>query len=318
MYNAKNVAVLMGGMSFEREVSLRSGAAVSEALKQAGHNVISIEVNDEKVEELDGLNIDVAFIALHGSFGEDGGIQSLLESKGIPYTGSGIKSSRIAMDKLETKRRFLAEGLITPDYTLVSQPDITPEIKGLIEIMGFPVVVKPVRSGSSIGITIVKNFSGLKDALEEALKFSSKAIVERHIQGRELTVGIIGNLPLPIIEIKPAEEFFDYVAKYRDVRTEYNTAVSLPSSVYKEVQQVALKAHQTLYCRGFSRVDMILGDDGRIYLLEVNTIPGFTEKSLLPKAARAANIGFVELCDTIVEFGIKDSEAHMKAFIVQG
>ncbi len=306
----------MGGVSSEREISLRSGAAVSEALKQAGHNVICIEVNDEKVEELDGLEIDVAFIALHGYFGEDGGIQSLLESKGIPYTGSGVEASRIAMDKIETKRRFLANGLLTPDSVSLAQSYmIASEVQRFVDMLGFPVIVKPARNGSSIGVSIVKNFAGLKKGLEKALEFSSKALIEKYIHGRELTVGILGNNPLPIIEIKPAVEFFDYVAKYNDSRTEYNTAVSLSPSVYNEVQQAALKAHQTLGCRGFSRVDMILGEDGHIYLLEVNTIPGFTEKSLLPKAARAANIGFVDLCDMIVEFALQDVEAGVEELV---
>lgn len=316
MCKTKNVAVLMGGVSSEREVSLRSGAAVSEALKQAGHNVICIEVNDEKVEELDGLEIDVAFIALHGYFGEDGGIQSLLESRGIPYTGSGVEASRIAMDKIETKRRFLASGLLTPDYVSLAQSFmIASEVQRFVDMLGFPVIVKPARNGSSIGVSIVKNFAGLKKGLEKALEFSSKALIEKYIHGRELTVGILGNNPLPIIEIKPAVEFFDYVAKYNDSRTEYNTAVSLPPSVYNEVQQAALKAHQTLGCKGFSRVDMILGEDGHIYLLEINTIPGFTEKSLLPKAARAANIGFVDLCDMIVEFALQDVEAGIEELV---
>lgn len=310
-----NVAVLMGGVSSEREVSLRSGAAVSEALKQAGHNVICIEVNDERVEELDGLEIDVAFIALHGNFGEDGGIQNLLESKGIPYTGSGVEASRVAMDKIETKRRFLVRGLPTPDYVSLAQYHVTSEMQRFIDMLGFPVIVKPARNGSSFGVTIVKNFTGLKKGLEGALEYSSKALVEKYIRGKELTVGILGNKPLPIIEIKPSEDFFNYIAKYNGSCTEYDTAVSLSPSVYNDVQQVALKAHQTLGCKGFSRVDMILGEDGQIYLLEVNTIPGFTEKSLLPKAARAANIGFVELCETIVELALQDIEVGVEELV---
>ncbi|MBI2559854.1 MAG: D-alanine--D-alanine ligase [Planctomycetes bacterium] len=325
MYKTRNIAVLMGGVSSEREVSLRSGTAVSEALKQAGHNVICIEVNDEKVEELDRHEIDVAFIALHGYFGEDGGIQSLLESKGIPYTGSGVEASRIAMDKIETKRRFLARGLSTPDYVSITQYYNMSEVQRFVDMLGFPVIVKPARNGSSIGVSMVKNLAGLKKGIEKALKFGSKALIEKHIHGKELTVGILGNNPLPIIEIKPAVEFFDYTAKYNDSRTEYNMEVSLPSSVYNEVQQVALKAHETIGCKGFSRVDMILeeqnhGPNGlglasHIYLLEINTIPGFTEKSLLPKAARAANIGFVGLCETIVEFALQDVEAGIEELV---
>lgn len=325
MYKARNVAVLMGGVSSEREVSLRSGTAVSEALKQAGHNVIRIEVNDEKVEELDGLEIDVAFIALHGYFGEDGGIQCLLESKGIPYTGSGAEASRTAMDKIETKRRFLARGLPTPDYISLFQAHITTEMKRFVDMLGFPVIVKPARNGSSIGVSIVKDFTGLKKGLEKALEFNSKVLIEKYIHGRELTVGILGNNPLPIIEIKPAAEFFDYAAKYIDNKTEYNTAVSLPSSIYNEVQETAIKAHQTIGCKGFSRVDMILGEQNPssrdlgfaspIYLLEINTIPGFTGKSLLPKAARAANIGFVDLCNMIVELALQDVEAGIEELV---
>ncbi len=309
MYKARNVAVLMGGVSSEREISLCSGAAVSKALKQAGYNVVCIEVNDETVEELDGLEIDVAFIALHGYFGEDGGIQNLLELKGIPYTGSGVEASKVAMDKIETKRRLFVRGLPTPDYVSLDQHHVTSEMRKFIDMLGLPVIVKPARSGSSIGISVAEDFTELRKGLEKALKFSSKAFVEKYVKGRELTVGILGNKPLPIIEIKPSVEFFDYVAKYNDNSTEYDTVVSLPPSVYIEVQQVALKAHQTLGCRGFSRVDMILGEDEHIYLLEVNTIPGFTERSLLPKAAMAANIGFVNLCEMIVEFVLQDVEA---------
>ena len=321
----KNIAVLMGGISTEREVSLRSGNAVAKALTEAGFNVSCIDVKDEKIEELDHMEIDVAFIALHGYFGEDGGVQELLESKGIPYTGSGINASKLAMDKLATKKCFVEAGLTTPDYITVTEFQEFTEIQQEINNLGLPVVLKPTRNGSSIGISIIKDIKNLQTGLEKAFEFGYELLIEKYIKGRELTLGILDDKALPIIEIKTAVEFYNYDAKYKDNRTEYlivkttsgndkntvedflNNTGYLSPSLYNEAQELALNAHKVLGCRGFSRVDMLLDNIGKFYLLEVNTIPGFTEKSLLPKAAKAAGMSFSSLCKKIAELAFQNS-----------
>ena len=320
----KNVVVLMGGISPEREISLRSGNAVARALKAAEFNVTCIDVKDEKIEELDRMDIDVAFIALHGYFGEDGGVQQLLESKGIPYTGSGINASRLAMDKLATKKCFIAAGIKTPDYVTVTEFQELQEIQREISKLGLPVVLKPTRNGSSIGISIIKNINDLQIGLEKAFEFGYELLVEKYINGRELTVGILDGKALPIIEIKPAVEFYNYEAKYMDDRTEYlivektlseqrntvgnfsRTIGFLSPATYNNAQEIAINAQKVLGCKGFSRVDMLLNDRDNLYLLEINTIPGFTEKSLLPKAAKAAGMSFSSLCEKIVDLAFQN------------
>ena len=320
----KNVVVLMGGISPEREISLRSGNAVARALKEAGFNVTCIDVKDEKIEELDRMDIDVAFIALHGYFGEDGGVQQLLESKGIPYTGSGINASRLAMDKLAAKKCFIEAGIKTPDYITVTEFQELQEIQREISKLGLPVVLKPTRNGSSIGISIIKSINDLQIGLEKAFEFGYELLVEKYIKGRELTVGIMDDKQLPIIEIKPAVEFFNYEAKYKDDRTKYlivektlseqkntvgdssRTIGFLSPATYNNAQELAINAQKILGCKGFSRVDMLLDDRDNLYLLEINTIPGFTEKSLLPKAAKAAGMSFPSLCEKIVDLAFQN------------
>ncbi|GAB64006.1 MAG: D-alanine--D-alanine ligase [Candidatus Jettenia sp.] len=320
----KNIAVLMGGTSHEREISLRSGNAVAKALMDAGCNVFCIDVKDEKIQELDTREIDVAFIALHGCFGEDGGVQQLLESKGIPYTGSGINASKLAMDKLATKKCFIEMGLKTPDYIAITEFQEMTEIEHEIKKFGLPVILKPTRNGSSIGISIVRDGNNLRINLEKAFEFGCELLIERYIEGREFTVGILDDKALPIIEIKPAMEFFNYDAKYKDGRTQYLIVEItsegkdiagdapynlgyLPSFLYNRAQELALNAHRVLGCKGFSRVDILMDTEANFYLLEVNTIPGFTEKSLLPKAARAAGISFPSLCREIVNLAFQNT-----------
>ncbi|MBI5307904.1 MAG: D-alanine--D-alanine ligase [Planctomycetes bacterium] len=322
----------MGGISPEREVSLRSGKAVAQALKNAGFNVFCIDVKDEKIEELDHREIDVAFIALHGYFGEDGRVQHLLESKGIPYTGSGVNASKIAMDKLATKKCFVNAGLKTPDYLVVTEFQECAEIQRTITKFGLPVVLKPPQNGSSIGISIIRDINDLKQGLTSAFKFGYELLIEKYVKGRELTIGILDDKALPIIEIKPSAEFFNYEAKYRDNKTEYLVvepeqknsahaheklvcrAGALPLNLYAKAQKLAEDAHRVLGCKGFSRVDMLMNEEGEFYLLEINTIPGFTEKSLLPKAAHAAGISFPSLCRKIAELAVRDVlvSANMK------
>ncbi len=308
MSDEKYIVVLMGGISPEREISLQSGKAVSNALAKTNSNVINIIVNDDMVNELDNYKIDIAFIVLHGYFGEDGGIQEVLESKGISYTGSGISASRLAMNKVESKAIFRRNNIPTPDYFKASTVQSMLEITNNVKNLKLPVITKPVSNGSSIGISIIKEYAGILDAIEHTGRYSKEILVEERVEGREFAVSILGDQALPVIEIKTTSGLYDYDAKYKSNDTQYiilesadeTSERALSHAVYDRVQELAVRAHNSLGCRSFSRVDMILNKDEEIYVLEVNTIPGFTERSLLPKAAAAANISFVELCNTIV------------------
>ena len=318
MTEEKNIAVLMGGISPERKISLQSGKAVSNALEKADNHVIKIVVNDDLVSELDNYKIDVAFVALHGRFGEDGGIQEVLESKDIPYTGSGVSASRLTMDKVKSKDIFKKNNIPTPDYSAVSTTQSMSEIVKSVKKLKLPVVTKPVSNGSSIGISIIREYDELPDGIKHTGPHGTEVLIEKYIEGRELTVSILEDKALPVIEIKTATGFYDYDAKYKSKNTQYiilesaeeSSECTLSHAVYDRVQELAIRAHNSLGCCTFSRVDMILGNDGEIYILEVNTIPGFTERSLLPKAAAAANISFTELCSIIVGAAFKCALLH--------
>ena len=318
MAEEKNIAVLMGGISPERKISLQSGKAVANALEKTDSHVIKIVVNDDLVSELDNYKIDVAFVALHGHFGEDGGIQEVLESKDIPYTGSGVSASRLTMDKVKSKEIFIKNNIPTPDYFAVSTTQSMSEIVKSVKNLKLPVVTKPVSNGSSIGISIIREYDELPDGIKHTGSQSTEALIEKYIGGRELTVSILDDKALPVIEIKTSTGFYDYDAKYNSKNTQYiilesaeeSSECTLSHAVYDRVQELAIRAHNSLGCCTFSRVDMILGNDGEIYILEVNTIPGFTERSLLPKAAAAANISFTELCSIIVGAAFKCALLH--------
>ena len=308
MSDEKYIVVLMGGISPEREISLQSGKAVVNALSADNKNVIKIIVNDDMVNELDNYKIDVAFIALHGYFGEDGGIQEVLENKGIPYTGSETAASKLAMNKVESKDAFRRNNIPTPDYFTASTEQNISEIANRVKSLKLPVITKPVSNGSSIGIYIIKEYIEITDAIKYTGRYSEEILVEECIEGRELAISVLNDKALPVIEIKTATGIYDYDAKYKSDKTQYTVLASADKSsettlshdVYERVQDVAVRAHNSLGCRTFSRVDVILNKDDEIYVLEVNTVPGFTERSLLPKAAAAANISFSELCNTIV------------------
>ncbi len=313
MADEKNIAVLMGGISPERKISLQSGKAVANALAKTDNHVIKIVVNDDMVNELDNYKIDVAFVALHGYFGEDGGVQEVLESKDIPYTGSGVSASRLTMDKVKSKDIFKRYNIPTPDYFPVSTTQSISEIVKSVKNLKLPVVTKPVSNGSSIGISIIREYDELPDGIKHTGPYNTEVLIEKYIEGRELTVSILDDKALPVIEIKTATGFYDYDAKYNSKNTQYiildsaeeSSECTLSHAVYDRVQELAIRAHNSLGCRTFSRVDMILSNDGEIYILEVNTIPGFTKRSLLPKAAAAANISFTELCSIIVDAAFK-------------
>src|SRR3989338_7363268 len=294
------IGVLMGGYSSEREISLRAGTAVAESLKRQGGEVVSIDITVRDKEKITSLvrsySLDVAFIALHGRLGEDGAIQAILEEIGVPYTGSGVEASRLALDKVLAQDLFQKSGIQVPARISLYKQEAA-QHAGLIQAIDFyPVVVKPAREGSSIGISLVRAPEGLAEALQKAWKYDDKVLIEQYIPGRELTVGILGDEALAPIEIRPKAEFFDFKAKYSSGATEYIVPAHLPQEVSDKIRQTALAAHQALGCADLSRVDFILAENDAYYVLEVNTIPGFTSTSLLPKAARVMGIDFDRLC----------------------
>jgi D-alanine-D-alanine ligase len=285
------IAVLKGGPSAEREVSLRSGAAAAEALREAGYEVGEVVVDDAGFVVPEGT--DLAFLALHGTFGEDGQIQKILAARGIPYTGAGAEVSRIAFDKEKTKEKLRRHGVPTPEGQLVRRlEEIT---------LPLPLFIKPNAPGSSVGTHPVTTREEMASALADALKFDTDALVERFIRGRELTIGVLGDEVLPIVEIHPLDGFYDYANKYTKGRTEYFCPAPLPGAISSLVRQYALAAHRAIGDTVYSRIDFLLEDDLLPSCLEINTIPGMTATSLLPKAAAAAGITFPQLCRRIVE-----------------
>lgn len=296
------IGVLMGGASSEREISLKSGKAVYEALKQLGVDVVPIDIESEDAEKNINLikshNIDCAFLALHGRFGEDGQIQQILDSIDLPYTGSGVDSSRLAMDKVLSRRIFEANGLAVPRYKVFEGKSFPEKWDNHL---GLPLVIKPATHGSSIGLSIIDKEQDLKQAVELAFSFDERIIIEEYIKGRELTVGILEESALPVIEIIPKKIFFDFEAKYQTGMTDYVVPAQITEEVARATKDAALRAHQLLGCSGCSRVDLILSEKGIPYVLEVNTIPGLTSTSLLPKAARCVGIEFSQLCIKLIQ-----------------
>lgn len=310
---AVKVAVLMGGTSSEREVSLRSGQAVARALEGLGYKVVAVDLKTETGMELETLRADVCFIAMHGRFGEDGRLQRLLEDRGFLYTGSGPVASELAMDKLKSKILFMLRRVPTAPYRTLRAEDSPARLELLAEALGYPVVTKPRCEGSSVGVMIHRDASTLPQGLEAARRYGDTCLMEKFVFGREMTVGILDGRALPLIEVRPKREFFDYAAKYQDPDTEYLVNPELPPAVREACQEAALEAHRTLGCEGFSRVDLIVTPDGRPAVLEVNTIPGLTERSLLPKAARAAGLEFPQLCETILKLAFRRLEPWRRA-----
>jgi D-alanine-D-alanine ligase len=292
----QHVAVLMGGPSAEHEVSLKSGQAAAAALRRAGMMVSQVEFQDETPKLPAGT--DVVFLALHGKYGEDGTIQRWLEQRGMIYTGSGVEASARAFDKASAKVAFLAAGIPTPKSVVVER-DVRP-----LKDLALPVVVKPARQGSSVGIKIVKDRAQLMPAVEHAWRFDDRLIVEQFVAGRELTVGVLDGLPLPVVEIRTHREYFDFEAKYTDGGAEEIVPAPLDAATTVRAQDLALQAHECLGCRDFSRTDIILSEDGAMHVLEVNTLPGLTEASLLPKAAAAAGLSMEALCTRMVELAL--------------
>jgi D-alanine-D-alanine ligase len=291
----KKIAVLLGGPGPEREVSLRSGAAVARALRSLGALVQEIDVKDSSLSL--PKSIDLAYNMIHGTFGEDGQIQQILERQGIPYTGEGVAGSQLAFDKILSKRAFDEHGVPTGRWHVIAAGQ-----KPRFEV---PFVVKSPRQGSSVGVHIIKDFADLDAALEDCFRFGETVIVEEFFSGRELTVGILGDVALPIIEIVPREGFYDYQHKYTKGASEYFVPAPIGDEATQAVRYAALAAKRALGLEIYSRVDVILASDGRLNVLEINTIPGMTETSLLPKAAAAAGLDFPTLCERIAALSMQ-------------
>jgi len=331
------IAVLYGGISPERNVSIVGGQAVMAALKSKGYEVIGIDpalgedkerkaeklvsniesfTSLEELENYDPRNIincvnsnlfddvDCAFLVLHGKYGEDGSIQTLLELREIPYTGSGPRASAIAMDKLTSKSLFMANGILTPPWEIIHPADADDHkfLADLRKALGKNIVIKPADLGSTIGLTILKDATveEVSEAIREASKFSTNLLAERYIEGREITVAVVDGEALPVIEIKPKEDFYDYKHKYSKGATEYVCPAEIPEDVADFVQNLAISAYNSLGCKCFARIDFILDADNQPYCLELNTIPGFSSTSLVPMAAKQIGIEFPDLCELLI------------------
>jgi D-alanine-D-alanine ligase len=292
-----NVTVMLGGPSAEREVSLRSGKAVARALRKLAYPVHELDPQDEGWD----LPVDttVVFLALHGTYGEDGTLQTRLDSVGVPYTGCGPAASRLAFDKVATKRRFEAAAVETPPWTVIETCD-APWPAG----WEAPVIIKPVRQGSSVGLSVVEDRRDWGQAITAALRHDSAALVEQRVEGRELTVGLVGGDVLPIVEVRPREGMYDYRNKYTPGATEYTCPAALSGSVTGHLEDLAREAFEAVGARDYARVDVMLDGDERPWVLEVNTLPGMTETSLLPMAAAAAGISFGALCEKMIALAL--------------
>tara|TARA_Y100001960_G_C14774629_1_gene882301 strand:+ start:3909 stop:4829 length:921 start_codon:yes stop_codon:yes gene_type:complete len=297
----KTIAVMMGGPGNEREVSIASGKSVSQALSEKGATVLDLCIEDKNFTLED--EVDLVFNVIHGTFGEDGSLQRILNERRVPYTGAGATSSELAFDKGLSKKCFVENGVNTPQFEFVSKDsEVAPSFKK-------PFVIKPPKEGSSVGVHIIKDEESVPEAIEEAAKYDDIILVEEFIEGKELTVGILNGEALPVVHIKPLSGFYDMKNKYPWLNggdgSEYFCPAEINEETTKRVQEVALKAHKALGIEIYSRVDVMLSDDDIPYVLEVNTIPGMTETSLLPKAAQANGIGFGDLCQQIAELSMR-------------
>jgi len=292
----KKIAVLMGGPGSEREVSLATGRGVAKALRSLGAEVIEIDVRNEDFQLPN--DVDLAFITIHGTFGEDGQIQKILERRGIAYTGEGVTTSEIAFDKTRTKERFLEHGVTTPPWEVIHA--------GERPTIPLPIVVKPPRQGSTVGVVIVKNENELESAINEASKYDCELLIEKFVSGRELTIGVLGDQALPILEIIPKGGFYDFNNKYPFLNpqasggAEHVCPANIDAKKTKEIQELALRAFRAAGLQVYARVDAILSETGQPFILEINNIPGMTETSLLPEAAAAVGISYTDLCARII------------------
>jgi len=303
--DALNVTVLLGGPSAERKVSLASGQAVVNAMRSRGHTVREVDPARIDIGQIDYSGTDCVFIALHGAFGEDGQVQAALEQMGVPYIGSGPQASALAMNKAAAKEQFLRHSIPTPAYACIGSGEPVRIVQARADRLGYPLVVKPIENGSSLGVSVVTEPGQLPAAIEACFTYEPTGLLEQYIAGREMTVGILNDAALPIVELKvPGRDFYDFTAKYLSDKTVYAFDVDLPETTYLEFQRLGQQAHRALGCCDFSRVDLRVDPDGQPFVLEVNTIPGLTDHSLLPKAAARAGLSFAELCEAMVRYAL--------------
>ncbi|MDD2509774.1 MAG: D-alanine--D-alanine ligase [Syntrophomonas sp.] len=308
----KRVLVLMGGTSEEREVSLRSGKAVYEGLREAGYEVEALDFTPETMHRIKEISPDVVFITLHGRNGEDGTVQGYLELLGIPYTGSGVLASAVCMNKVMTKKLLGFEGLPNADFLVMKKRQFKKDLFDpalLVENFGLPLVVKPVTQGSSVGTSIVREANDILLALEMAFSLDEEILVEKFIAGAELTVTVLGKERLnvlPVIEIVPRNEYYDYESKYMPGMSDHIIPARISEQEREKVEEISRKAYEAVGCRGYARVDLILDREGNPYILEINTLPGMTGTSLVPDAARAAGISFPELLELFVKMALEN------------
>ncbi|MCL0033483.1 D-alanine--D-alanine ligase [Thermodesulfovibrionales bacterium] len=307
MITKKTIGVLAGGRSAEREVSLKSGEAIYKALVSCGYDAVFIDVLDNLSDSLKENGVEIAFISLHGGSGENGDVQGLLEVMGIPYTGSGVLASTLAMDKEASKKVFLCHDISVPPFGVVRKEQIwingKLNLDSITPIVNFslPWVIKPVAGGSSIGISIVRDKARIAELIDLTFSYGDKIIIEKYIEGKEIHIGIFGQRVLGGVEVKPLTGFYSYEAKYTPGITQYILPPEVDDSTYETLKMVALKAHNALGCEGVTRVDMILDEYNNPYVLEVNTIPGMTETSLLPKIARLSGMEFPDLAEEMLK-----------------
>ncbi len=299
------IAVLMGGRSQEREISLVTGKQVAEALRTRGFEVICLDITDTLYESLIKEKPQCVYIALHGSLGEDGCIQGLLEILDLPYVGSGVLASALGMDKAMAKELFRSQAIPTPRGMLLGKEQAS--TAQLLEKFGLPLVVKANSQGSAVGVSIVKRESQLPAAIENAFTYDDEVLVEEYIAGTEITVAVLGNPPqaLPAIEIVPHKDFYDYEAKYQPGMSDHLIPPRLPDKTIKVAQELAVRAHACLHCRDISRVDFRVTPQGMPYVLEINTLPGMTATSLVPDAAKACGVSFAELVERLVRMALE-------------
>lgn len=302
---ALRVVVMLGGPSAERDVSLASGRSVVAALRSLGHEIIEIDPRTDDWRLPEG--VDAVFLALHGRYGEDGTIQRRLDELEIPYTGCGAGASAVAFDKARTKEVWARRGIPTPRGHVFSE-----SAERLPEGWSYPVILKPVRQGSSVGLQMVESENLLGPALDQALEFDNAVLMEEMIRGRELTAGILDGRALPLVEIRPRQGTFDYRNKYTEGATEYFCPADLDPALTRRIQELALRAFESVGGRDYGRVDVLLRHESEPFFLEVNTLPGMTETSLLPKAAKASGIGYEQLCQQMIEIALRRRKAQGK------
>jgi D-alanine-D-alanine ligase len=299
----KKIGVLLGGLSSEREVSVASGTAILKALQEKGYRAVAIDVGRDVAEKIHEQGIEAAFIALHGKFGEDGAIQGMLEVMGIPYTGSGILASALGMNKTVSKQVFRSQGLLVGPYEVISAGSVD-EAHSIVTHLRYPVVIKPNAEGSSVGVSLVFKEKEIRPAVELAFKYGDEVLIEKFINGKEVQVGILGDRALGAIEIVPKRAFYDYAAKYEKGMSDHFFPARIPEADYQRTLEAGLAAHRAIGCRGYSRVDFIVDENGAPHILEVNTLPGMTATSLLPDIAKGVGISFPELVEEILRLAL--------------